>query len=600
MKSLLPYFEDELASLRGEAGDFAETFPVVAQALRLSEHGSDDPHVDRLIQSSAWFSARVMQRLDDGYAGFAETLLDAIYPHYRRPFPSCAVAQFTPTSGASGGGPRRGSAIYAGLPGPSPLPFRAIFDVNGSEPDLTRASFHPAGRFDTTVGTSYTGPYLDLRWMERQDQSFPGFRVFIDGEPTVAAALRDAMGLGIKAVLRPDADNDRYVVDGGEVLAIGFDEEVAVLDDPVGIHPGFSLVREWLAHPETFGFFDLSWPGGGEDRGLETSDEESELCEARVILMLDAGIIGDGQDLRSITASNLLTRCGLVANLFRASTGVAGGARTESTFEVRPHHAGYAAGGLIAVESITALPSGQGTSGVEVPHFHAVGRRAASCSGPFWVFGGTNTETGAESILFVDGACQPVSLAAGAALSIRLLCCDADRVRQIVCATPMAQLYASENAAIAVGRLISRPTAVSRFRLGRQAAWRLVSHLALSQLSLLEANGSVLRALLELYLPGDSASGEQIIRAIVGIGQGPITRWLNGANGVFVRGTRIDLRVDRIQLIGVGLHALIHVLDRFFAQYAHVNSFTELTISCSHTSQEIYRCRMRTGNGPLI
>lgn len=594
MKSLFPYYEKELASLTTEANAFAYQYPRVAESLRISSHGSDDPHVARLMQSAAWFSARVTQQLDDGYAGFAETLLDAIFPHYRRPFPACAVARFTKKPETDVGDLRRGTTMFAGLPGGSPLRFTTVFDVDRHAPDLTQVTFHPAGRFDARDGAMYHGAYLELRWVGRQGG---GFRVFVDGGPSVAAALRDALGLGIKAVLLPDPLSDRHVIASGEVLPVGFDEDHAVLEDPVGINPCFSLLREWLARPDTFGFFDLRWP---DDHGERTDMENLDAGTGRVILMLDARIVRDRRDLHSVSAANLTTRCGLVANLFRASTGAASHVHNDSRIQIRPEDTGYAPDGLVAIESVKALQPGTGVA-ADIPHFHGVGRLAGSRSGSFWVFGsGIERETGRESLLLVDHAHQPVPRAVGAALSIRLLCCDGNKPREIVCGTAMAELHASENVGVAEGQLISRPTAVSRFPLGKQASWRLVSHLAVSQLSLLKTDGSALRRLIELYLPADSAYGEQIVRAIVGIRHAPMARWLDGATGVLARGTGIDVRIDRNQLVGIGLHALAHVLDRFFSQYTHINSFTELTFSCAFSGEEMYRCRMRTGNGPLI
>ena len=114
MDSLLPYYEDELAALKLRGREFSDRYPRVAAGLRLSDEGSDDPHIERLIQSVAMLTARVALRLDDDYAGFAAKLLDAIYPHYKRPFPACAIAQFS--QGAFGGHLPERSLVLAGPP----------------------------------------------------------------------------------------------------------------------------------------------------------------------------------------------------------------------------------------------------------------------------------------------------------------------------------------------------------------------------------------------------------------------------------------------------------------------------------------------------
>lgn len=94
MEELLPYYERELAFLRRYSRDFAERYPKIAGRLAMSGDGCDDPHVERMIESFAFLTARVSKKLDDDYPEFTEALLEVLYPHYLRPFPSCSVAHF--------------------------------------------------------------------------------------------------------------------------------------------------------------------------------------------------------------------------------------------------------------------------------------------------------------------------------------------------------------------------------------------------------------------------------------------------------------------------------------------------------------------------
>ncbi len=61
----------------------------------------DDPHVERMIESFALLGARINKKLDDDYPEFTEALVDVLYPHYLRSFPSCSIAQFTPSANVS-------------------------------------------------------------------------------------------------------------------------------------------------------------------------------------------------------------------------------------------------------------------------------------------------------------------------------------------------------------------------------------------------------------------------------------------------------------------------------------------------------------------
>ncbi len=101
MNDLLPHYERELAFLRERAGEFARRHPKIAGRLQLTGDVGADPHAERLIESFAFLSSRIHKRLDDDFPLFTESLLEVLYPHYLRPFPSCSIARFEPAAGAA-------------------------------------------------------------------------------------------------------------------------------------------------------------------------------------------------------------------------------------------------------------------------------------------------------------------------------------------------------------------------------------------------------------------------------------------------------------------------------------------------------------------
>ncbi len=101
MDELLPHYERELAFLRGHSGDFARRYPKIAGRLQLTGDVGEDPHVERLIESFALLASRIHKRLDDDFPLFTESFLEVLYPHYLRPFPSCAIAHFNVADAAA-------------------------------------------------------------------------------------------------------------------------------------------------------------------------------------------------------------------------------------------------------------------------------------------------------------------------------------------------------------------------------------------------------------------------------------------------------------------------------------------------------------------
>src|SRR5215212_837345 len=91
---LLRYYLEELSYLREMGGQFARSYPKVASRLELQSGECPDPHVERLIESFAFLTARIQSDLDADFPEVAAELLDVLYPHYLRPVPSMAVARF--------------------------------------------------------------------------------------------------------------------------------------------------------------------------------------------------------------------------------------------------------------------------------------------------------------------------------------------------------------------------------------------------------------------------------------------------------------------------------------------------------------------------
>lgn len=92
--SLLSYFQREMTYLRNAGSIFARAHPSMARQLDLEGHS--DPHVERLVESFAFLTARIQQEIDQRMPEVARSLLGILYPNLERPFPSASIAELTP------------------------------------------------------------------------------------------------------------------------------------------------------------------------------------------------------------------------------------------------------------------------------------------------------------------------------------------------------------------------------------------------------------------------------------------------------------------------------------------------------------------------
>src|SRR5579872_4258642 len=128
-------YENELHFIRKMASEFARDRPKIADRLALGPDGrqSSDPHVERLIESFAFLTARVRLKLEDEFPELTNSLLGLLYPHYLAPIPSMSIAQFLldPGQGQLTSGftiPRESRLIYREVRG-VPCRFKTAYPV---------------------------------------------------------------------------------------------------------------------------------------------------------------------------------------------------------------------------------------------------------------------------------------------------------------------------------------------------------------------------------------------------------------------------------------------------------------------------------------
>jgi type VI secretion system protein ImpG len=157
--------------------------------------------------------------------------------------------------------------------------------------------------------------------------------------------------------------------------------------------------------------------------------------------------------------------------------------------------------------------------------------------------------------------------------------------------------------AVAMKRIVAlrKPTAPVRPPLGKGVLWRLVSHLSLNYLSLVEEGKDALQEVLRLYDVGRTAYSQNVIQSIINVRSSKHFARLVSEQGVcFARGLRIDLEIDEDQFAGGGAFLFATVLERFFGLSASLNSFTQLSVRTPQRKEELHRWEPRSGRRVLV
>ncbi|NZA28135.1 type VI secretion system baseplate subunit TssF [Luteimonas sp. SJ-92] len=610
MQDLLPFYERELAYLRRYGREFAERYPKIAGRLLLSGDGSQDPHVERLIESFALLSARVSKKIEDDYPEFTDALLEVMYPHYLRPFPSCSIARFDmgPAAAKLSAPVRvaRGTQLQTRPVRGVNCRFRTAYDVALAAIGVEAAAYRGIAEAPMAVALPPgSGGQISLGFELLSDQvsfatlGLETLRLFVDGEPSFCAALRDALSLQVLAAyVEADGDGRWRRLERVPLQPVGFGEDEALVEFPARAHPAYRLLTELFAFPEKFGFFDLPLaPLAAQAvrgftlhlvlKALPPEQQASRILE------------GLGRD-------NVLTGCTPVVNLFAQHGDPIRVTQRTSTYPVvadARRAFAYEIHSIDSVKRVRQTPQGEQVQEFR-PFYSLHHGEDPERSGHYWLSRRDEAvarhSPGYETELsFVDLDFNP-AVPKTDVVSVELTCSNRDLPAQLAYGVAGGDLSMDGGSPARSIALLRKPSRPLRFRQGRGAHWRLISHLSLNHLSLTQSGLEALKEMLRLYDLSSSSVSRRQIEGIVGLEHEPTSTWMSGRNfASVVRGIEIRVTVDEAGFVGAGIAAFAQVLDRFFGLYVHANSFTRLVLLSSHNGEVLVRCEPRSGESIL-
>lgn len=600
MKKLRAYYERELGTLHGFCREFSAAFPAQAHQLGMAGGAGDDPHIARFIQASALSNARIACLIDDNDSKFTEALLSVNYPHYVQPFPSAAIVCARNTAaGDTVQTLAAGTMMSATTDDGQTCRFRSAWDVLLAPVVLAGASYSPscdAPAVSATIRITLAGA-SDRTHLEQL--AMPALRVFIDAEPALCAAVRDALLMRAVCAHIELADGRRIALAEVPLLPAGFAPHEALVPGMAASHPALRLLTEYFAFPDKFQFLDIAWP--------VLARHLPDGCRAFTLQIGLSGIAATSytaRNLAALTNRHLVLGCTPVVNLFPLAAQPIEWRHSAADYPLLPAADAGQFCDIHSVTGVTALRAEHGAGQLaEFRPFYSLQHGDDSAArGRYYllrrdpVVALTRPQL-AMRIAFVDTRKEPLAMA-DASMSISLLCTNGDtpcRLRH----GPRSSITADSGMSMLRLQLLRPPAPSCRFDTGEQ--WRLLSHLALSQGALLQRGASGLREILALYDLQQSATSQRQIAGIVALDHQAARAWIHdGWQKALLHGVEVRITLDEDAFAGGSLHLFAQVLDHFFGLQVHVTSFSQLTILSHATGKELLRCPPRNGTATLL
>jgi type VI secretion system protein ImpG len=146
-----------------------------------------------------------------------------------------------------------------------------------------------------------------------------------------------------------------------------------------------------------------------------------------------------------------------------------------------------------------------------------------------------------------------------------------------------------------------KPTDTLRPPLAGDSLWRLISHLSLNYLSLVEQGREALQEILRLYNFTGSTYSERQIAGLVGLtSRKHFARVVTDEGVSFVRGTQVEMEFDEEQFVGSGVYLFAAVLESFLGLYVSMNSFSQLRVKTRQRKEVLKQWSPRAGQRILM
>ena len=609
---LLLYYERELSFLRQMGAEFAAKYPKIASRLVLESDKCEDPHVERMLEAFAFLAARVHLKVDDEFPEITEALLGILYPHYLRPLPAMSVAEFrldldqvTPETGLK---LERGATLRSRPVNGVPCKFVTCYDTTFWPVVVAEAEWKTPDRLQPAIKSSDAVAAVRLELRTTGDITFSklalrSLRFYLSGEAALIHNLYELLCNNCAQIIvrdpNPKSKVEPVILPATALRPVGFAEEEAILPYPRRSFMGYGLLQEYFCFPQKFFFLDLT--------GLEQVCASRFGGRAEVIFLIAPFERSDRRQALElgISANTFRLGCTPIVNLFPQTAEPILMSHRHFEYPVIPDVNRRSAMEVFEVrEVVSANPQTQEVTRFEpfYSYRHDTSRAKVQA---FWNTArrpsGRRDDEGTEVFLsLVDLSGRPITPDTET-LTVRTLCSNRDLPARLPFGNEMGDFDCES--ALPAKRILAllKPTDTLRPPLAGDSLWRLISHLSLNYLSLVEHGREALQEILRLYNFTGSTHSERQIAGMVGLSSRKhFARVVSDEGIAFVRGTQVEMEFDEEQFVGSGVYLFAAVLETFLGLYVSMNSFSQLRVKTRQRKEILRQWPPRAGQRILM
>ncbi len=576
--NLVRYYQDELSYLRQSGQEFAKQYPKIARRLELSDNESPDPHVERLLESFAFLTARLSKAIDDRFPQTAQALLSVLYPHLINPIPAMAIAKLqvddTQIPPAKGYLLPKDTKLLARSIESVQCRFKTVYDIHLWPIEIAAVDLVPKDSFQFATDPQnywFLKITLNAKAAPFSATSFDNLLVHIASDWAQANLLYEALFSEYQNQVYVTTDTTTPAIGGGALEPVGYKRDELAMPVPQYSLHHYALFQEYFHFGEKFLYFRL--------KALQEAIQKLPSSKQIHILipLKDASIFKK----IGVDRSTFLLNCVPIINLFE---------RVSDPIRIHHRHLRYRLIPDIRRERTTEIYSIESITGIEEktqrviqyqPYYSLQGQHNSADG--FWL-----SQRSPATLRGVPGTDVYISLinrdfqvikAKDIIATAKIWCTNrylADQLPQ------NSMLQPEDKAPLTKITLLNKPASQNYSLADGESLWMLISQLSSNYLGVLDPKQglNVLKNFLHLFA---SRYPDTPTKAIDDLKQLNIThttrRFGKEAWRGFVQGYKIKMEMEKTNHQGGSNLILGTILNEYFSSLVSWNSFVECSLN---------------------
>jgi type VI secretion system VasI/ImpG family protein len=577
----LDYYRDNLAYLRSLSAEFSAEFPKIAGRLGLGEFECEDPYIERLLEGTAFLSARVEKKLDEGYVTLLESVLNSVAPSVLFPIPSGAVLELALNPGneqvRSGTTLPAGTVLDAFIPTiNSPCRFSTLEDAYLSPLAVTETEYITRSLSDFGVNNpqGLAGLRIKLASSGGLPSSVERLTFYINlAEADASLLLRQIMHETVGMYIR-SGTSEEFLPLSGPSLDMPLASGLKLLPGRIKGHVlGLKVLQNFLAYPAFFKFFSLENLQGVFDASANT---------AELLLVFNQR----ESSLVSLKGSSLRLNCVPGVNLFAKRADRVMIEKEAYQFHVVPDKAAPRDYEIVHIQSLEFFNE-QNETLFFANNFYEDNPLSEKTKKNFFsqqrrktLVNSVNTRRssydGAE--VFVSFSAQDRRMEEAYQFAADTICTN----RDLALLLPETSL-SSHSPFLSGATFISRPTRPEYSLFSRQGTsdFSKLSHIVFNLSALLWQNGKfpldALRTLLGSYHIHSREETERMLEGLVSLeSESAAFRFIRKGAVFFELGWKVSFTLDETAYAGMGYYIFGKIVAEVLKSFAPVNTILEI------------------------